>query len=221
MPDRPGRQAEAFPTRIGSWPHGLGRRVAHVRPDSARSGSVAAGASEGVTRGGMARESVVPLPPVLVVVGRQAVCRAVDDQHSAGALVLAGGGDGEVVVAVAVEVTAGQEEAVVVVALVVAGDPAAPLPPVLVVVGGQAVGGAVEDVDAAGPVVLPRDADCEVVVAVVVVVAAGQGVAEAVARLVVPDGPDGPLLPDLAVVGGQAVGRAVDDVHDPGAPVLA
>ena len=78
-----------------------------------------------------------------------------------------------------------------------------PLPPGLVAVGGQALGGAVDDVDDAPAAVLAVCACGQVAVAVGVEVPRGEGDAELVAAFGVAVDAGDALLPDLVALRGQ------------------
>ena len=153
----------------------------------------------------------------------QAVGRAIEDVHGACGCVsadaFAGHADGEIIEAVVVEVAGFEGCAELIARLRIAGDAVLSLVPQLVVGGGDEIVGAVQHVHGAGAGEVAdgfvRHADGDVVEAIAVEVACGDGAAEDIALLGALVHAEGVLVKQLGVPGLDAARCAVQQADSP------
>src|SRR5436190_12089011 len=182
------------------------------------------GVAEVVELLGAAEHAGAVLAPELVPGRREPLRAAVEDADRAGAPAvgdgLAGNTDGQVGPPVAVEVTRGQGSTKVVARVGGVGDAGAVLTPELVPGRRQTPRAAVEDVYRAGIARaldgLVEDADSQIVAAVAVEVARGQGPTEEVGLLRNAPDAGAVLMPELVPGCRQAAGAAIEDVDRAG-----
>ena len=183
------------------------------------------GLAEELAHAGGVEDTGAVLAPELVAGRRQTPRAAVEDVDRAGIVdapdVLAGDADRQIVAPVAIEIARGQGAAEYVVRLGGVEDTGAVLAPELVSGRREAIGAAVEDVDRARDAgaahALVRDADRQIVAAVAVEVARGQGVAEVVEGLAAVEDTGAVLAPERVSGPREAIGAAVEHVDRAGA----